>query len=280
MTSTRNKGDLLMKNRKNFMTILFLIGLTIFAFPLFFQGGKIWAACTDSDKDGICDDLESASNVTLYNGASYPADITGAVKLDPNFRDIFVVVKKATDFVGGNKTYLTSDIDPLAYVNQSLGGKIKVHLIPFTQINDKINDIYNDRLVIQGSSQKAIRIVEDLSSGSDPNIMGISSCGTPNGDDSATIYTQNIINLLAGIYGSELAIPSDVRKKYIQHIIAHEIGHMIGPLAPTYVAKLGGNHYTAGSNTVMDQFVKYKSGIWTIGSTFTTADQNGVKLIP
>jgi hypothetical protein len=275
-----------MENKlKSFGTII-LVGLMAFFFPLVFHQSPVWAVvnCSsttaDSDipsGDGISDSLECGQSVTLYGGASFPGYSSNASdKLNPNVRDLFLVIKKATD-TGGSKTYLTTDINPLAYISGGLN--IQVHVIPSNQINDSINEPINDRLVVRGSNQKAIRITEDLTDGGDPNNMGTSSCGTPNGDDSATIYTQNIINMLTGIYGSETQIPNEIRIKYIQHVIAHEIGHMIGPLAAVkFSSKLGGYHYTPGSGNVMDQSVQYKGNAWTLGTIFTTADQSGVRL--
>jgi hypothetical protein len=249
---------------KSFGTII-LVGLMVSFFPLVFHQSPVWAVCPDSDNDGFCDTLESSSSNFYYNGTAVPPGT-----FNSNTRDVFVVIKPAS---GSN---YFSGITYLAYL---VGlPSITFHVIPATYINDNINDPINDRLVISGSTQKAIRIVEDLGTGGDTNIMGISSCGTPNGDDSATIYTQNIMTMLKGIYGSN-PIPDSVRISYIQHIIAHEIGHMIGPLAAVaYSTKLGGYHYAPGSGNVMDQSVQYKNANWTIGTTFTTADKNGIKL--
>jgi hypothetical protein len=275
----------LMENKLKSLGTIILAGLMAFFFPLVFHQSPVWAAadCSSNTKDsdipsgdGFSDSLECGSSVELYLGGVFPSEPSD-VRLDPNSRDLFLVIMKATETTPpGSKTYIPEDIIP--YITQVMGGlNIKVHAISHTRIVNNINELTNDRRVLKDSPQKAIRIIEDLTSGGDTNNMGTSSCGTPDGDDSATIYTQNIIDMLTGIYGS--GIPSDIRDRYIKHVIVHEIGHMIGPLAAVkFSSKLGGYHYAPGSGNVMDQSVQYKGNTWTIGTIFTTADQSGIRL--
>jgi hypothetical protein len=275
-TSTNNftptkQGGFLMENKLKSFTFLLIMGLTIFAFPLVFQEGKLWAVCSgDSDCDGFPDFLEANLSLTLKDNTS--------VTVDPNKMDLFIVLQTAIETQESTISYIPSD--PLMYITQTSGGlKINVHLIKASQLlTDNINDP-SDRLISSSCNQKAIRIVETLLDGGDTNMMGKSNPGTPNGAATGIIYTGNIMKYLSTVYGSN--IDSTIRDKYIRHVIAHEIGHMVGPMAAVkYNAKLGGYHYAPGSNTVMDQSVQYKNNAWTIGATFTTADQNGTHLFP
>jgi hypothetical protein len=267
------QGGLIMKNKFKSGGVFFLAGLLIFAFPIIFKDGKVWAACptpttcangTDTDQDGFCG---NETNLTLMNS-------TTTITLNPNVRDVFVVIKRAPS---GSLLTTYTDQQLMAYVTDPTNGlPLVFHMVTPAQIIDDLS-LSCDRLVVQGMAQKAIRIVESLDT-NDPTIMGNSSTGTPNGDDSATIYTKNISTVLnaAGV-----TLNSATGLQYLQHTIAHEIGHMVGPLAAvTYNAKIGGYHYTPGSGYVMDQSVQYKSSKWTIGNKFPSADKNGIKLIP
>ena len=122
----------------------------------------------------------------------------------------------------------------------------------------------------------------------DPKTLGSSTCGTPDGD-LGTVFTQRIVSGLTTVLG---ATPDPtLRDKYIKHTIAHELGHMVGPLAPANAPGVTGYHYPAANNdAIMDQWV-YCTGpnnpVFTcdpgpatfyIGTSYTSYDQAGVKL--
>ena len=113
----------------------------------------------------------------------------------------------------------------------------------------------------------------------DPTVLGSSTCGTPD-QDLGTVYTKRIIDHITDVTGSA---DSALVNKYIEHTIAHELGHMVGPLAPVYNANYGGYHYASDANDqIMDQAV-YVTGadsaaVFYIGTSYTSADQAGIKL--
>jgi hypothetical protein len=190
--------------------------------------------------------------------------------LDPDSRDLFVIL------VPQLNGRLASVASPLQFVSNpvSQGGLgITVHLISQDQV------LGTDRKVTP--TQNAVRVTESLTT-SDPNILGFSNTGTPNGLDLATIYTQNILNHLATVYGGLAKVPAGLADTYIKHTIAHEVGHMLGPLAPAYDSRFGGYHYKSGTNVMMDQSVYYtsKAGKVTfyIGTAYTSLDQASSKL--
>ena len=98
----------------------------------------------------------------------------------------------------------------------------------------------------------------------------------------------------AGTYGTSKCADSTgvydttsnpaLTQKYILHTIAHEVGHVLGPLAPTYNANYGGYHYQSGTNVIMDQSIYYTySGstnqtTFYIGTGYTATDQTSTKL--
>lgn len=216
------------------------------------------SSTTDTDKDGFTD-YQECNGITLADGTSFPGKSSQAaitVRLDPDTRDLFVILVPATPS--------SFPANPLEFVSKpvSQGGLgLNVHVITPAQAPNR---------VVSPSTQKAVRVTESLDV-SNPNLLGISSPGTPNGLDLATVYTQRIKNSFTSILGTT---PSqDLIDLYIKHTIAHEIGHMVGPLAPTGSSSYGGYHYKSGTNVIMDQSVYYKGTTFYIGTTYTSKDQ-------
>jgi hypothetical protein len=247
---------------------------------------------TDSDLDGFTD-YQECNGITLGDGSSFagknsinPATSSAydrANRLDPDTKDVFVILVPAT---GG---YFQSLTNPLQYISNptSAGGLgITVHQIG-------TNQVLSGTLRNVTSTQEAVRVTESLDTSS-TNPLGFSNCGTPDGLDFSTVYTQRIINFIKSVCGSNFAagntncadnsVPpltgTALLNKYIMHTIDHEVGHVLGPLAPVYNAKIG-YHYVTGTNVIMDQSVYYtsKGGKVTFysGTTYTSADQSGVK---
>ncbi len=238
---------------------------------------------SDSDGDGFSD-YDECYGITLMNQSPFYGKLEGISTgrprgqyLDPDTKDLFVVLVKATD-LGLNYTNITQP-DPLEYVSRTLaqgGLAITTHQIGLAQAT-------LDRFVTSTSAQKAVRVTESLDM-SDPNLFGDSDgCGIPNFLDNARVFTESIKNRVNSVYQSAgVTVPQGLIDTYIKHTIAHEIAHALGPLAPTYNARFGGYHYKTGTNVEMDQSVYYTSKGSTvnfyIGTTYTSADQSAIKL--
>jgi hypothetical protein len=224
----------------------------------------------DSDNDGLSDAQEQAGiwvGSTFYtNCGPNPPDRT--LCLDPATKDLFLILLPASP-----TSLLPSN--PLEFVtkSQSQGGLgITVHPINQNQVLSG-----TDRNVTP--SQKVVRVNEIVDT-STSNVLGESdSCGTPNGMDNARIYTQRISDFVNSIYPGA---PSSLKETYIKQVIAHEIGHMVGPLKSPYDANCGGYHYCTiqppGKNVIMEQSVYHSGTTFYIGAIYTTADQGNIKL--
>jgi len=228
----------------------------------------------DSDNDGISDAQENAG-ITLAGGTRIEGTNSGlprADRLDKNCKDLFVILEQAAPS--------KFPVNPLEYVSKprSQGGLgeeagqcssvgITFHVIPGTQTQ-------GDRFLNSLTAQKAVRITESLDI-SDPTVLGSSTCGTPD-QDRGTVFTQRIENHVRNV---NPAAPQSLIDTYIKHTIVHELAHMFGPLAPTYNANLGGYHYQSLPNDlIMNQFVYHEGTIFYIGTSYSSADQGGVKL--
>jgi len=256
---------------------------------------------TDSDLDGFTD-YQECNGITLGDGSPFPGKNSGvarANRLDPDTKDVFVILVRATptsniplkgtsptDYAGDAAYWFAFVSNPV-----SAGGLgITLHpLLPTQVVSNTLRNVT--------SSQEAARVTENLDTSS-TNPLGFSNTGTPDGLDLSTIYTQRIINFIKSACGSAYGTANcadssgvwdntatgnlALTQKYILHTIEHEVGHVLGPLAPVYNANYGGYHYKSGTNVIMDQSVYYtsKGGKVTFynGTTYTSADQSGVKL--
>ena len=263
----RNKG-------LNPCWIIAILAMAITGVILFSGQGSALAAVTcptsstaDADGDGFSDQQE-CDGIPLPNtppGNIFPGKISGlprADRLDPDTKDLFVILVP----VSSGSLFPTNN--PLEYVAapQAQGGLgIAVHVINSNQATSSRNVT---------PTQKAVRVAESILL-DDNVILGMASCGTPNGLDLATIYTKRIEKHVTTV---KQAPNATLTENYIKHTIAHEVGHMLGPLAPKYVSSYGGNHYKSGTNVLMDQSVYYKGTTFYIGTTFTSSDKTGMKL--
>jgi hypothetical protein len=226
----------------------------------------------DRDNDGISDDQE-LNGITLAGGMFVPGKNSGLSRdqrLDPDTKDLFIILAQVQA-----PDVSKFPANPLEYAlkPQSQGGLgfIAFHVIPETQT-------LGDRFLHSLSAQKAARIAESLDV-SNPTVLGSSTCGTPD-QDKGIVYTQRIENHVNSVYQAAGVTPAPgLIDTYIKHTIAHELGHMVGPLAPANNPKYGGNHYQSLPNDLlMNQFVYYTGTTFYIGTSFTSADQTGVKL--
>lgn len=267
------------------------------------------SSTADSDGDGFTD-AEECNGMALADGTHFPGysehlsnpSLQRNQYLDPNSKDLFVILKPASPS--------NFPSDPLQYVYTGPDAAhtlpITFHLIQPEQATSNA-DYTLDRIVSPLSTlkQKAVRFTEDLTPYNPANkdaLLGNSAEGTPNGLDDAVIYSARIKGKVQDIYaGNNPPIPypsnlQDIIDRYMRHIFAHELGHMIGPLAPVTqadVQNFGGYHYKSDTtqtvnkvkyNVIMDQYVTYNVSVsngtvtFKIGTIYTSADVPAVTL--
>lgn len=235
---------------------------------------------TDTDGDGITD-YDECNGITFAGGGTFPGykskgSLPRSGYLDPNSKDLFVIVVRTTPTLMPPKPTNAEDVaywfqyvsNPVGQSTGQFGLGIAVHEITTAQAPNRTVCTTCGLPTGQTARQKALKISESSDQAADNTLGYTSGCGTPNGPDLTTIYTQKIYNLLSQIGQlSQLDL-------YIKHTIAHEIGHTVGPLAP-----VSGYHYeSVNNNLIMDKSV-YKSGnnVY-VGTQFTTGDQAGIHL--
>jgi len=270
------KGEKKMKGNSGTIAILFFSLLLVICMMSQVQAAVNCA--NDVDCDGFTDTQESSTGITLADGSTFPAcsgtTLTRDACLDPNTPDLFVILIKATDTGGAYSNIPATNPLGLVSAPKASGGLgLAVHIITPGQAN-------SNRFVT--STQKAVRITESLDV-SATDVLGAASTGTPNGLDAAVIYTERIKKHVTGVYaGVNQLPPAGFIDDYIRHTIAHEVGHMSGPLTTAYNSRYGGYHYQSGTNLILDQSVAYsvKGGTvtWKLGKTYSTADQSAIKL--
>jgi hypothetical protein len=238
----------------------------------------------------VPDDLDGfaeTGSITLYGGTVYPLCGEGrdrATCLDPATKDLFVIL------VPASPTKIPS-ANPLEYISNPMaagGLGIAVHQIASGQAN-------TSRQVTSSSTQKAMKITESADASKNPDILGTSNYGTPNGLDLATVYTQRIFNFIQSVCGTGFLNNPDcldstgvsgqaLLDKYVKHTIAHEAGHMM-KLTRAYNSSYGGYHYAASTTDpllIMAQSVKYvRDGskvTFYLGVNFPSGDQTGALL--
>jgi len=251
----------------------------------------------DSDGDGFTDYQEcygfklADANLTPFCGSAGCGGSTQkgqniparANRLDPNSKDLFVILAPwpsppdniLIQYFGSNNLMQTLEYvtNPIGQAAGQGGLGVTVHLI----------GDFADRKVTSGSPQKAIRIAESPDN-SDPLTLGISNYGTPNGIDFATIFTRRIVSFIDSLCPANTTCVDstgltslELKKKYIKHVIAHEVGHVV-LLTNVSNPNYGGYHYKSGTNVLMDQAIYFtnKSGTVTyyIGTNYTTNDQS------
>ncbi len=242
---------------------------------------------TDTDGDGFTD-YDECRGITFAGGGTFPGKNTAnrptdrSQYLDPDTKDLFIIVARKTPTLMPPKPTNAEDVAYwFEYVSHPVGQSTGQFGLGFAVHEITATNAATDRTVCpktgstacqiptgQTARQKAVKISESLDQTADNTLGYTSSCGTPNGPDLTTVYTQKIYNLLSRI-GQQSQVDL-----YIKHTIAHEIGHTVGPLAP-----VSGYHYeSANNNLIMDKSVYQSGNNVYVGTQYTTGDQAGIHL--
>jgi hypothetical protein len=239
---------------------------------------------TDTDGDGFTD-YDECHGILLKGSST-------RMSMDPNVKDVFVVLIRATE-TGGPQTNIPSNWSEFLSNPLSMGGLgITIHEVTKDQVESDRTVCPNCSLTIGSQTrQKAVRITESLDPGTtdqQKKTFGLAEWGTPNDLDDATIWTQRIINYIKSVCGnsyntsscrdsSTRAYGQNLNDIYIKHTIAHEIGHMV-KLTGKYTSSYGGYHYKSGTGVEMDQAVSVKGTVFKIGTVYKPADQSDPQL--
>lgn len=273
---------------------------------LFLLPNHAFATDPDSDGDGFTDiqeingidlfvpiTLSTGETVTSIGGSGSNPDLPRADRLDPYTPDLFVILATSKDLSGDPEMVSHIPDDPLLFVNLSTsegGLGIQTHLIPYG-----MSIVFeHERQVSDVSPQKAIMISESLTpADGDDTKVGFATPGTPMGKDGATIWTRRIYDYIdyeACPTGIDLCIDisqqeenrQELKDLHVRNTICHEVGHILGPLAPDYIEKFGGNHYKSGTRVIMEQFPVYtKKGskvTFYLSKEYTPVDLENLKL--
>jgi len=247
-------------------------------------------AGTDSDGDGFTDEQECAgialNQGTARNVPPFPSCFTSGVRntlprsacVHPDEPDLFViVVPAASTLIPTNASNALNATPPPAFdqisKSRELGGLgIAIHQLTASQAKSSSDS--NDRRVTDVSTQKAVRVTEatdDLASGT---VLGQATNGTPNTTGKVVVWTLRIlqhVNEVRAAAGLAALTGTDatVVVPYIKQVIAHELGHVMGPLANVdskTAQRYGGKHYAPSDNVIMSQYVTNTGGTFSLGS--------------
>jgi hypothetical protein len=242
----------------------------------------------DADGDGFTDAQECAG-IALADGTTFPScagrtftsTFTRANCLDPNAKDLFVIVVPAagsllTAFDSARNTFVpavpcvdvpgVTNVSPCFSPYTVRGGfsalGVTVHQITAQQAT-------LDRIVTGGSLQKAARVTESLDTSAKD--LGYCNWGTPDALDGCTVWTQRIQNVISlNCTANTPAEQAQFFFDYTTHTFVHEAAHALGGLVAKnlYNASYGGYHYPTPSSSrtaplLMEQYeyLKVSKGI-------------------
>jgi hypothetical protein len=272
------------------MGTLLLLGM-LAVLPAAAEAGCPAATSTvDTDNDGFTDAQECAG-IPLNQGSArsttFPSCFTNNVRnslarsacLHPDEPDLFVaLVPTATTLIPA---------DPFEYVRRlrtQQGLEIAVHQLTATQVKVS-TDPALDRLLTSGSPQKAVRVTESAEGLASGAVLGNATNGTPNTTGKVVVWPVRILEHINQVRTAAgvVALPATdqlVVIPYIKQVIAHEMGHVLGPLANVSTktaSNYGGKHYSPDDHVIMSQYVTNDgAGNFTVGPGFDiykTGDQ-------
>ena len=267
--------------------VLAVVVTLLIAMAVAMPSTRAWAAVNcanatagstiDSDGDGLTD-YEECTGITLIDGTSVPycgnSPGGGAGCLDPNRKDVFVIVVPAA-----NGSLLPAGFNPFTRRFTSATGLAATAFSALGVTTHQITaaQALSDRTVpgVGGVAsllqQKAIRVAESLDTSA--STLGQCNWGTPGGLDGCVVFTQRIQNFLntnCPNGSSSNQTVAQLFQDYVTHTFIHEAGHSLGGLTATYDSRYGGNHYPAmssksGTAVMMEQFESYtvRSGVCT-----------------
>jgi hypothetical protein len=257
--------------------------------------------CNDADEDGLTD-LEECTSITLPDGLTVFESCVGATgggcgnpgirsgRLHPEEKDAFLILERAGIDTNGdgypdsfpNTNIPLNDLENFRFISDIIvngGLYITVHEIRVYQAGAD-RRVTNDKVVTCEGATTAI------------NGLGNADEATPNQNNvTGIIYTRHVkwkidqecINVIDPAncyqYGTE-ETGTALDLLYTRHVLAHEFGHMIGPLAVDSVDEFGGHHYAEGFGKIMERkpdIAKRKRGktvIWRISTEYHTTSQD------
>ena len=249
----------------------------------------------DADGDGISDAVECATSTVTAGTVKIPfsvctAGTSRATCLDPNSKDLFVILVRAA-----NSTIPTNPFEfvtnPTSGATTGVGLGITVHEI--ANENAIISSGSDDRVVFAAGANfpatYAVRVTENTADLSTGAILGQATNGTPTTTGKVVVWPVRIlqhvneVRAAAGLRAVAATDNSVVR--YIKQVIAHEMGHVMGPMANVDAATAslyGGKHYAPTPGLIMSQYVTTDEILnlnnVTFPDDFTSGDQSALRL--
>lgn len=281
------------------------------------DGFNAYEECYGIFYDDSPDPADTTPPILIYtgkNGCAGPDDINC---MDPDVPDLFVaIIYAATPYAPFSPLYQVENIFEIVRRPQGEGGLgLRAHYINPA----KLGLINPTKPRSVNGEQNAVRITESLAPATRKDkALGEANYGTPNGYDDAVIWTlrilehieDNICNNMHPNYADQCraslgaqyhydstkiwdgTFPNqldELEQLYIRHTFAHEIGHMTMLSATPYDIDLGGHHYPAGAEHVLDQYVfvedgpkkqgKFQSRILHIGTSFSELSKQAFQLV-
>jgi hypothetical protein len=257
---------------------LILVGIFSLCLAIAPMVALAFSESEDNDQDGFHNDDED-SGITIITSTG-----SKTYETDKNKKTIFVAIVDNSNLLEEVESDLGQDVDWLAYLkNGGLGYEV-VELS-----GDEVDAQRNLKATLTpGTVQKAARVI--INANPDSPIAGQANQGENlvDGLDEATVYVARIRNYVEKIYtDNDLPINDSIIIKYIQHTIAHEIGHTIG--CRTQYSSSYGYHYAPKTKVIMDQYIWYKvkkdkvtkepiKVVWKIGTQFSQESIEGARL--
>jgi len=263
--------------------------------------GRSPSATGDADGDGISDFDECKSNgITTAGGTpvTIPSCFNGSTRvrtsgcLDPNSKNLFVILVRAA-------TSLIPTTNPLEFVTNPPSGSPAVGLgLTIHEIANSaavISTGSDDRIVLRPPSGTnfaptyAVRVTENTADLSSGTVLGQATNGTPVTTGKVVVWPVRIlqhVNEVRAAGGLSAVLGTDaIVVRYIKQVIAHEMGHVMGPMAnvdATTASLYGGKHYAPTPGVIMSQYVTTDEILnmnnLQIPDDFTTGDQSALKL--
>ena len=262
------------------------LALIIILFPT--KVAQAHCAAGDSDGDGFINETEchditfagtqpAAGTFPTCVGRTFTATFTRNDCVDPNSKDLFVILVKATpssnfDLLTDLRNNILLLFDFISKPISQGGLGYTIHLITA----DKVD---SSNRVCLSECPHAVKVIESL------DLNGTTTGYADQPTDSVFVYTgrirKTIVDAWASVLVAEANIPASDFLTYYRETTAQEIAHHLGLRATCTITY--GCHTAPGKGFVVDYQVTFtaRSGsvTWKFGTVFEAADQGAASFV-